>query len=129
MANQLRLLGISENKSLTFKFPECINDDLLPHFLRGFWDGDGFLEKKRYRTGCTGTQDFLSAIQLKMKRTLGVDFSIQDEYSKSGKTFTIKLSNKKDCMTFLNYIYKDSTIYLQRKYDIYKSYMNESLAA
>ena len=31
-----------------------------------------------------------------------------------------KIANKKEVMRFLSYIYGDSSIYLNRKYDIYK---------
>lgn len=129
MASQLKKIGIVENKSLILEFPDIITDNLLPSFIRGLWDGDGFIEKKRYRTGCTGTYMILSSVMEKMQRILNMTFHIYKENTKSNATYTIKISNKNDCIKFLNYIYGDATIYLQRKYDLYQSYINNSLVA
>lgn len=129
MANTLKDIGIIENKSLKLEFPEVITDELLPHFFRGLWDGDGFIEKKRFRTGCTGTKMLLFEVMNKIKRILGIEFHAHEEHNHNGITYTIKVSNQKDCMIFLNYIYNDATIYLQRKYDIYQTYINKSCAA
>lgn len=123
-ANQLKNLGIVENKSLVLEFPTCITDDLLPDFLRGLFDGDGFLEKKRYRIGFTGTKQMMDSIIEKTKRILDIQFSIYDEHAKGGNTFSIKIGNKKDCLKFLNYIYNDSELYMNRKHDIYINYLN-----
>ena len=41
MVNDLINLGCIPNKSLTLTFPDFINDELLPHFIRGYFDGDG----------------------------------------------------------------------------------------
>ena len=129
MANTLKSIGIVENKSLTLHFPDVINDELLPHFLRGLWDGDGFIEKKRFRTGCTGTIFLLNEIVDKVSKILNINFYMYQEHCNNEVTYTIKISNKNDCMAFLNYIYQDASIYLQRKYNIYQSYINKSLSA
>ena len=40
MFEDLQRLGVEPNKSLTCTFPD-INEELLPHFIRGLFDGDG----------------------------------------------------------------------------------------
>ena len=40
MFEDLQRLGVEPNKSLTCTFPN-INKDLMPHFIRGLFDGDG----------------------------------------------------------------------------------------
>lgn len=37
---QLESLGIGQQKSFTAELP-LVGDDMMPHFLRGVWDGDG----------------------------------------------------------------------------------------
>lgn len=129
MVESLKGIGVTQNKSLNVTFPNVISDELLPHFLRGLWDGDGFIEKKRYRTGCTGTKMLLFEIKKKMKDILNINFIPHEESCKNGITYTIKVSNQRECISFLNYIYQDATIYLQRKYDTYQTYINKSLSA
>lgn len=134
LATRLKTIGLVENKTLKLEFPTVITDDLLPHFLRGLLDGDGFLEKKRYRIGYTGTTALLTEINHKINRILGINFNIYAEKCKSNSMgnnliSTMKISNKKDCIKFLNYIYKDATIYMNRKYNLYQTYINESLVA
>lgn len=128
IADQLKSIGLIENKSLSLEFPNVITDKLLPHFLRGLLDGDGFLEKKRYRVGYTGTPMLLEEINNRINRILGINFYIHAEKCKNNSTSTMKISNKKDCINFLNYIYKDASIYMNRKYNLYQNYINESLS-
>lgn len=41
MSRRLSQLGVVQNKSLILQFPDWLNEDLIPHFLRGYIDGDG----------------------------------------------------------------------------------------
>ena len=34
-------MGMVKAKSLIIKFPTNISKEMLPHFIRGFFDGDG----------------------------------------------------------------------------------------
>ena len=34
-------MNCTQNKSLTLQFPNFISDELMPHFIRGLFDGDG----------------------------------------------------------------------------------------
>ena len=48
MIRDLRCLGVHPCKSRTIKFPFSIDDNFMPGFCRGFWDGDGWITSKRY---------------------------------------------------------------------------------
>ena len=41
MCENLINLGCTPKKSLTLKFPEFLSEDLVNHFIRGYFDGDG----------------------------------------------------------------------------------------
>ena len=45
MSNQLSLLGMIPNKSLVLEFPQWMKVELYPHFIRGYFDGDGYVSK------------------------------------------------------------------------------------
>ena len=51
ITKKLENVGVLKNKSLTLKFPTFISDDLMPHFIRGYFDGDGSIwngERKKF---------------------------------------------------------------------------------
>lgn len=41
MYNDLNNLGVTPNKSLSLQFPKTMEKKLMPHFIRGLFDGDG----------------------------------------------------------------------------------------
>ena len=127
MASKLKELGIIENKSLKLSFPECIDNILLPHFLRGLLDGDGHIGKTRYDVCYTGTKMLLFEIIERLNKIFDFHFYIREEHCHNGITYSMELYRQKECIDFLNYIYQDATIFLKRKYDIYLKYVDRSL--
>ena len=124
--NDLNLLGVIPNKSLVIKFPN-ISENLIPHFIRGYFDGDGFVSVTKYlkdkddltlRSGiCSGSREFLE--------TLITYLPIKHKYISSRKNlFEFKLSVN-DSIKFAQYMYKDATIYLQRKFDKFNNFVKQ----
>lgn len=127
MASKLKELGIIENKSLKLSFPECIDNILLPHFLKGLLDGDGHIGKTRYDVCYTGTKMLLFEIIERLNKIFDFHFYIREEHCHNGITYSMELYRQQECIDFLNYIYQDATIFLKRKYDIYLKYVDRSL--
>lgn len=92
-----------------------LNNELKNAFIRGFLDGDGFIDKKRYRIIFT----IKSLEVVKSIETLLTDYRyrIVDNIS----YYRIVIENKEDYYKFLNDIYGNARIFLDRKYDIYKN--------
>lgn len=117
-------LGCTPNKSLTLKFPK-IKKDLLRHFIRGYFDGDGCITYRRTKstlsivTSFLGTKDVLTNImsELDINKIL---------YPKVKICYF--LMHKKDSRICLNYMYKDCLIYLDRKYHRYQVFNKYSYA-
>ena len=116
MVDSLIKLGITQNKSLTLNFPE-IDDKLVSHFLRSYMDGDGNL-------GIYGgvpafslysSRPFCEQVQTILKKKLNVRSGVYDK----GRISVLRISNLPDIMKTLDFIYKDATIYLDRKYNAY----------
>jgi hypothetical protein len=130
----LRNLGFISNKTKKdatgeFHFPK-ISKDLLPHFIRGYFDADGSAwYPKRYRSrnnlhiefSCN-TPNFLNQLSIVLKQ-VGLDFSKYQRKKKAGfdeklyQSYGIFSSNKELSKRFADYIYKNATLYLQYKYD------------
>lgn len=121
----LKEMGLTGKKtySLNSSIMKYIPCNLVRHFLRGYLDGDGniFWNKKyssgyKYSVQVCGNEDFLLG---SFQKYFPSNCSLyKDKYSK--QCYTWKITSKKEVMRFLNYIYGDSSIYLDRKYKIYK---------
>lgn len=119
--------GCVPNKSLILKFPNkeiFKNPEIIKHFVRGYIDGDGSLGlyKGRYKSKIEylqiiGTKDFLEGIE----KECGIKGYISLKHPETGNTITyvLKYTNNK-AFKVIEYFYENSTIYLTRKYNIYK---------
>jgi hypothetical protein len=121
MSQTLESYGMVQAKTLVAEFPSCITRDLYPHFIRGLLDGDGHISKKQYRVDITGTAMVLIPIQQWCLDTLGIEALLLDAHSTKDVVKTLRIRKKHDVQKFLDAIYKDANLYLQRKYDTYIS--------
>ena len=121
---QLNNKGVTPKKSLTLKFP---TENQVPQkfqlaFIRGYFDGDGSISTKETSKSVLsvqliGTQDFLE----KVLEILNINANVHLVNSISKKTYNISLAIQKGT-NFLNQIYSNANIYLDRKYILYKNY-------
>ena len=119
LVNDLASLGCVNNKSLTLTFPtkEQVPQELLRHFLRGYVDGDGCLccTSKTQQFSITSTKQFFEGM---LERT-GWDKE-KCNYYPSGQAITWRCH--KDVMPqYLKYLYDNANVYLNRKYEKYKT--------
>lgn len=137
-------LGLSENKSLIINFPTFLPDNLINHFIRGYFDGDGsvwegqrkkMIIKKENKQGeyreriiqnvkfnITGSNSFIPDFQNCLIEKCGLS-KTKLNYSKSKeehKHCSIEYSGRKNMKLFFDFIYKDATIYGERKYKKFK---------
>lgn len=124
-SESLSKLGCIQGKTYTLEFPD-IDECLLNHFIRGYFDGDGCISiTKRKDRKCM-------QYQLNFVGKESVVLKIQDIICKNTNVKVTKLrvrsgnfakviswNGKNVCKSILDYIYSNSTIYLKRKHDIY----------
>lgn len=116
MFDDLKLHNFTTDKTHSLKFP-IVNSELWVPFLRGFYDGDGCLSKteKTFQVNFTNPNyKFLEYIKNKLSN-VGIRSSIHKEFDLKYRLVITKSHN----MKFLEYIYQDSNIHLDRKYDKY----------
>lgn len=119
---RLSELGCVPNKSLVLKFPDYLSDEMLPHFIRGYFDGDGCIVNAKsgnHNINLTSTKDFCISVQNIVFNLFGIKSYIHPASNKNGITSVWTLSKKQDIKTFLDWIYKDAELYLERKYNRY----------
>jgi intein/homing endonuclease len=110
--------GCLPNKTFDIKMPN-INDTLIKHFIRGFFDGDGSVYHRKDRNGIyanftSASFDFLTSLRFYLYQ-LGVNSYIV----KDRDHHQLRIYGKDYTMTFLKHIYEESTIYLNRKYEMF----------
>lgn len=107
-------------------FPN-IKDEYVKHFIRGYIDGDGTIDTtKGYRDDkvyigprlrILGNESFLKILNAKTKE---VYFHRTNAITKKGKENVYYISyNFSTAKNILDWLYKDATIYLERKYNKY----------
>lgn len=117
MFDDLYKIGFRKDKTYNSIFPIIEDDKLFIHMLRGFIDGDGCIYiDKNGRTNLHITNNnifFLEHIKNRMD-AMGFKTQIYKETeTKNRLVWTSKV------LQFLDVLYKDSTIYLERKYNKY----------
>lgn len=123
MFNDLGRFNLKPNKSLIYEFPEHLkNHEYIHHFIRGYIDGDGcfYFDASRNRVcfELRGTNNCMQNILDIFGEQCGIKH--ESNVTKPDATSKIKLSGKKYMFKLVDYLYKDATIFLQRKYDIAK---------
>lgn len=125
MYNSLLELGLFQNKSLKLKYPNFISGGLQRHFIRGYFDGDGNIGIYKNHIGCSfvGTKEFCNKAKEIIEYNLDIYCGIYS-ISDNNITCTLNISGNKQMYKFLSWIYDNSELYLERKYNKYFSHYN-----
>jgi hypothetical protein len=113
--------GITAKKSLTIDFPK-LSAELIPHFIRGVFDGDGgiYLAKKKVNGKyydrskvhfTSGSIEFLRELKSKIESHIGNDVQI----TKGTRCFIYAFESKKDVKAFGSWIYDGGAFGVERK--------------
>lgn len=120
--NKLIEYGFTIKKSYDGVVPEeHIPDNLKIHFIRGYFDGNGGLSigsgSHLYTLDFTGTKEIITWI---LKYFDKENLKLQERHpDRDNNNVSIKISGDKQIYSIMNQIYKDATIYLNRKYERY----------
>lgn len=116
-------LGVVNNKSFKIKFPDYIPSDLISHFIRGYFDGDGGLyfslsNPSKMCVSFAGNKLFLSSMSNHIMKEINLK-SLALYSHKTSPIYTISKGGRYEVLILLNYIYDKATIFLDRKYKKY----------
>lgn len=120
LCNDLMSHNITTDKTNSSLHPSIENDELFIHFIRGFLDGDGCiyaLDNKLQAVHFTNSNDeFLYYIKYRLEA-----FNIKSAvYKEKDKKYRLNISLT-DSKRFLDILYHNNSIKLERKYTIYKN--------
>lgn len=116
ISSDLQRLGCGKSKSLTACFPQEIPGDLVHHFIRGLWDGDGMIRfdhKSNARMSIVGTSMILDTVSNELREVAGISTKVT--ILANGVTAKIHLSGNHKGVMLRQYLYRDATVCLQRK--------------
>ncbi|PEJ06802.1 helix-turn-helix domain-containing protein [Bacillus wiedmannii] len=124
MADDLAKFGVIPTKTFTTYIP-IIAGYLMPHLIRGCFDGDGSVFVRTTKEGRNSLRvafygTYLACEQFQGHLIYKLNISKTKVYSqKSHNVSFTSINRKKDILAFYNYIYKDAKIYLIRKKEIF----------
>lgn len=133
ICDDLIKLGCVPRKSLILKFPsiDVVPNNLVHHFIRGYFDGDGCIshhsenaKTKAYIFGFVGTKHMIDEIQEILHSELGLTKTKQQP---CGKAIQTQWGGRENCRKFYEYAYKDATIWLDRKHDKFNKIINKEV--
>lgn len=111
LSKQLANLGCIQGKSYTLKFPTCIPESLMHHFIRGYFDGNGCIcispRKDRtpnslsYQFTITGKEDVILKMQDYIVKETGV-YKTRLEYPKNNFAKVVHYGGRKVVTKILN---------------------------
>lgn len=126
MYNSLVEKGFTKNKSFDCHIPP-LKQDLIKHYIRGYFDGNGCFTF----TDISFCINFLTASKIlnddivRILETVNFHYTENTYTTEFGTTmYVININRQNDKLNFLDWIYKDSTIYLDRKYKKYLKVKN-----
>lgn len=124
MYKDLVSLGFTKNKSFEALISN-IDDDLKRHFIRGYFDGNGSVSIRKKQNGCsvkitTASRKMVDDLIEELNKS-GISTIKYESVNEFGTTVYDLFVNgtNSNRIKFLDYIYKDVTIYLDRKYKKY----------
>lgn len=118
LVESIKKQGVHSRKTFTIKKPN-INPELMNHFIRGYFDGDGSFsfnpDKHIIKTQIVSASD-------QFKKFIINELSKNDIKINLYSEIKLQIQNKIDNKKFYDYIYGESKIYLKRKKDKYEEF-------
>lgn len=132
----LNLLGVIPRKSLKLEFPKWLHPSMYSFFINGVFDGDGSIYRYYSEDGkprntvltITSTENFCKALMDISAKYIGINSHIYDASCHNGITRVYSICGYNICKKFLDWMYKEKTIFLQRKFERYCDYYNIQLS-
>lgn len=127
ICKDLEKFGVVNKKSGNEIFPD-LKIDLIPHFIRGYFDGDGCCYNKIINKSCKHGGKLKNKIifvclnknfLISLKSNLNNVGKITEKIRKGNRKniFEYVIENKPDTAYFYYFIYKNANILLKRKYN------------
>ncbi|HYH85097.1 MAG TPA: LAGLIDADG family homing endonuclease [Pyrinomonadaceae bacterium] len=115
MASDLARLGVIPRKSLHTYLP-ILSEDLMPHLMRGLFDGDGTVSRRtdgEIIVGFCGSERLVAEVRIWLICRLGIS---DNRVHENGSIRYVQWSHRKDVRQIAQYLYREAEQYLERKF-------------
>jgi len=123
--------GIMPSKSLNLKISKDIPKEFIRDFLRGVFDGDGYISRNRpinISLGITASREFANQLKL-MYSSIGHTvkiYDITDRKKNKNKLYSVHKAGI-DGIKILNDLYSVRSLFMPRKYEVFLSHARPSI--
>ncbi len=126
--NDLQVLGVTERKSLTLQ-PPVLNRNLMSHFVRGYFDGDGTvfaLHNPKYPSHYLGAKFYTASLKMArylyivLRNLLGTSYKgkIRNYLAHQKTNYYVLSLGSGPSKKLFEYMYENSDgLYINRKYN------------
>lgn len=118
--------GVMPRKSGKEKPYICRSKILEKAYIRGLIDGDGYLRSTQYGLGIAGSKEICEYVQHFITENI-CDIS-NNHIREHGIIFKLELNGRIQSTQIIQELYKNASIYLERKYQLYKNKYNDTIA-
>lgn len=129
IVDSLIKLGVTQRKTGKESIPN-IEKKYMPHFIRGFFDGDGGIFYSRgYPTiSFTSGEQFLNQLNCFLSNEIEIDIKNIYKESKNKKAHRLYYSKQDEVVKLIDYMYNNTELYLHRKYKICMKHYNDIIS-
>lgn len=129
MCEDLMKYGCTPNKTFSIRLP-LLEQSLYPHFIRGYFDGDGSICFSKQKEKLYGNFSIIGPIEMlqDVQKVLMNQCDLNKTKLIASKTegiVNLKYSGRNNVYRIYNYLYQDATIYLTRKKIKFSSLFSE----
>lgn len=122
MANGLISHGCRNSKSLNIEMPDLTSKELYRHFIRGFFDGDGHINRRQEFIGIEFTCASKSFILSLMAYAIDIaNIKLTAKKDPRSNAYKLVSTSRWEAVRFIQHLYDNSSVYLHRKYEQYLS--------
>jgi hypothetical protein len=118
LVKSIKKQGFHSRKTFTIEKPD-IEKKLIPHFIRGYFDGDGSFsfnpEKYVIKTQIVSASDNFKKFIIDELQENNITINLYSDIK-------LQIQNKMDNNRFYDYIYRDAKVYLKRKKEKYEEF-------
>ena len=137
LVEDLEKWGCVENKTFKLKFPDFLNENLIPHFIRGYFDGDGSVYLHTQKTNgkeyimlgsqFSGIKSFLEEMIKHFNFLHDDEKCLYQDTRKETDCWRIQLNSNLRTLKLYHYMYKDcpENICLSRKRKKFEDFIKD----
>jgi hypothetical protein len=134
--------GCFPNKTFTLTFPQWLEKRLYNSFIRGYFDGDGYIgvirdsrkdkngvnyEKYYHKFTLTGNEVFLKSVALVLKVEIDINSSFEVRHkSRNNGIVSMTVKGSKQIKKLYDFLYLNTNLFLHRKHEIFKQIKKEN---